>query len=60
MYKALIHRGRPKAVELARDPSAVAGQRYQGVQPPQMAPPPPNLHNERAVRSFRERGADGA
>jgi len=25
-----------------------------------MAPPPPNLHHERAVRSFRERGADGA
>jgi len=38
----------------------VAGPIYQGVQPPPTAPPPPNLHHERAVRSFRERGADGA
>ena len=42
VYKALVHRGGPRPWSSRGTLRRVAGQR-QGVQPPPMAPPPPNL-----------------
>jgi cold shock CspA family protein len=61
IYKALVHRGRPKAVEVARDPNARPPPGYQGVPPLMPMAPPGNMHDNFAVRTLRERGArDGS